>query len=266
MADYKMSAVAVIDPKNAHLPTDTLYQTSLFLSHKDLRAPSRVTGYSGWVRLKIHKEKFRALISSRVPLEEGKASSVPSFPIKASGGWHEPLTLRERTLLTPTVISRSKPTEIPLHPRTSTFAVSDLPLLDMHNVAQIEVTHQFLQYPVFVLLKHKRHPKSTTARNGKVIEFSSKHFCQLKRGHVTLTMADSAKLCYGATLCGLILLQFFRLIVSFLQGIFSLNEADLTISLPQTDVTPILTSPTFYSGLSADISWTFVIEMAARKT
>ncbi|KAG8295032.1 hypothetical protein J6590_089703 [Homalodisca vitripennis] len=66
-----------------------------------------------------------------------------------------------------------------------------------------------------VTVQTRFHPKSNTSRYDKVIQFSSKNLCQLKRGHVTLTMADSTKLCYGATLCGLILLQFFRLIVSF---------------------------------------------------
>ncbi|KAG8284117.1 hypothetical protein J6590_003811 [Homalodisca vitripennis] len=35
-----------------------------------------------------------------------------------------------------------------MNPRISTFAVSDVPLLDIHKVAQIEVTHRFLLYPV----------------------------------------------------------------------------------------------------------------------
>ncbi|KAG8284945.1 hypothetical protein J6590_091668 [Homalodisca vitripennis] len=35
-----------------------------------------------------------------------------------------------------------------MNPRISTFAVSDVPLLDIHKIAQIEVAHRFLLCPV----------------------------------------------------------------------------------------------------------------------
>ncbi|KAG8334596.1 hypothetical protein J6590_086759 [Homalodisca vitripennis] len=45
-------------------------------------------------------------------------------------------------------MGKIRPIELPMNPRISTFAVSDVPLLDIHKVAQIEVAHRFLLCPV----------------------------------------------------------------------------------------------------------------------
>ncbi|KAG8295416.1 hypothetical protein J6590_080865, partial [Homalodisca vitripennis] len=91
--------------------------------------------------LRIDNEKFRALTSSHVLSEDEKASSEPASPIKGGRESHtlmprlvEPLTLRERTLPTPTVYS----IELNLLPRISTFAVSDVPLLDIRKLMKVK--------------------------------------------------------------------------------------------------------------------------------
>ncbi|KAG8306879.1 hypothetical protein J6590_035956 [Homalodisca vitripennis] len=85
---------------------------------------------------------------SHVPLEEGDASSEPASPVKIGRGWH---TLGEGTNPTNSnsyLPQYTRPIELPMNPRISTFAVSDVPLLDIHKVAQIEVTNLFLLCPV----------------------------------------------------------------------------------------------------------------------
>ncbi|KAG8306250.1 hypothetical protein J6590_051594 [Homalodisca vitripennis] len=55
---------------------------------------------------------------------------------KQAGGYQEPLILMERTPPNPTVIFRSRLdlSNFPLYPRIPTFAVSDVPLLDIHKL------------------------------------------------------------------------------------------------------------------------------------
>ncbi|KAG8290610.1 hypothetical protein J6590_079247 [Homalodisca vitripennis] len=71
--------------------------------YEDLRAASRVTGYSGWVMLRIHEENVRALISSHVPAKDGKANYEPASPVKVGREWHTLMyrlasfTLRKQT-------------------------------------------------------------------------------------------------------------------------------------------------------------------------
>ncbi|KAG8306826.1 hypothetical protein J6590_037408 [Homalodisca vitripennis] len=122
-----------------------------------------MTGYFGWVRLgagavsdssqaiSLRKKDKPAL---NQPLQS-KQEGVGTFLCL---GWQEPLTLREQTPPTRTVISRSRldlsndpytvmccswisirlRIKLPLRPRISTFAVSDVPLLDNHEDARFK--------------------------------------------------------------------------------------------------------------------------------
>ncbi|KAG8295363.1 hypothetical protein J6590_081688 [Homalodisca vitripennis] len=60
----------------------------------------------------------KALIS-HVSLEEGEASSEPASPDKAGRGW------------------QTRPNYVPMRSRISVFAVSDVPLLNIHKIVQI---------------------------------------------------------------------------------------------------------------------------------
>ncbi|KAG8270938.1 hypothetical protein J6590_074176 [Homalodisca vitripennis] len=81
--------------------------------------------------IEIHEEKLEHYISkSCLPGRKGEPASL----VKAGRGWH---TLVE-----------TRPIELPMNPRISTFAVSYVPLMDIHKVAQIKVTHRFLLCPV----------------------------------------------------------------------------------------------------------------------
>ncbi|KAG8247108.1 hypothetical protein J6590_068725 [Homalodisca vitripennis] len=72
--------------------------------------------------------------------EEGEASFEPASPVKAGRGWHT-LVHGSKNLR----LLGNKPHQLQ---QISTFAVSDVPLLDIHKVAQIKVTHRFLLCPV----------------------------------------------------------------------------------------------------------------------
>ncbi|KAG8244001.1 hypothetical protein J6590_032494 [Homalodisca vitripennis] len=87
---------------------------------------------------------IRALISKSCLTEEGKATSQSASPVKA-GRWY---TLVEANKYTPFSDINlcylwnephhlQQPIELQLHPGISTFAVSDVVLLDIHKVAQI---------------------------------------------------------------------------------------------------------------------------------
>ncbi|KAG8318943.1 hypothetical protein J6590_102049 [Homalodisca vitripennis] len=90
--------------------------------------------------LEIHEETFTALISGHIPSEEGEVSSEP---VKAGRGWHILMFRLTRTFdslgKNPTnsnshLPQLTRPIELALHPRISTFAVSYVPLLDIHKV------------------------------------------------------------------------------------------------------------------------------------
>ncbi|KAG8291006.1 hypothetical protein J6590_071275 [Homalodisca vitripennis] len=89
--------------------------------------------------IEIHEEELGHYISKSSRKKGRPALNQPLQSKYAGGG--TPLLRLTRT-------SETKLIELPMNPRISTFAVSDVPLLDIHKVAQIEVAHRFLLCPV----------------------------------------------------------------------------------------------------------------------
>ncbi|KAG8247467.1 hypothetical protein J6590_060623 [Homalodisca vitripennis] len=103
------------------------------VSHDRLIGPSPI---------EIHEEELGHYISSCLRGRRGimSPSSESASTVNAGRGWH----------------TLTRAIELPMNPRISTFAVCDVPLLDIHKVAQIEVTHRFSLCPVIDLTPTQR--------------------------------------------------------------------------------------------------------------
>ncbi|KAG8284527.1 hypothetical protein J6590_100992 [Homalodisca vitripennis] len=99
------------------------------------------------VKVRESVRKIRALHLKVIP-EEGEACSETASPVKVGRGWHTLVEGTNHTNSNSHLPQYTRPIELPMNPRISTFAVSDVPLLDIHKVAQIEVAHRFLLCPV----------------------------------------------------------------------------------------------------------------------